>query len=925
MGRPLLAVQFTHLRTYSPVGCRHNRTQSRYPRHEESELPMSAVTEFVNHVTDHTAGVTYHFSDFVEVGRYWNDDIFVVSRGSDIEIVRITPDSMILNSGRVINGAVVNPSIENSQSSTNGFDSGIAYNSYDHQSNVDPIQSGTSLLISHDSYPLGASVVKVISNEESTDARHATYDNSVLTIVNEPPPAGAFRPSVSDSSKESNFTIYDLDFSILQSVEPVPGQRPISDFDDLQHATVPSWITQGSSSRGHYPTRYFDDYGDYRMEALVEGFMALHSEYSNEEKSDLFAAFVQIGLDYAGAVSSGKVFTSGGGGLNNYVKPFVVLAATALKDDVLSEKAGYNPDVYGEDQQFFYVSEQHTNYSSFNWGSNKRPVFQEQYIADQIGIPEWGVFTFDDRNSSLLDGSSYRAINSDTMIQVSLVIEMLGEQAATLWDNQAYFDYADRAYDFYVDQLPDHWREFYEEYHHNFKTSADWEGVPETILDLVVGEGKSGVTVEIPEPSAEQASPVFRTDLRYSDDGETWTVLFDVGSEITLTNLEPDTFLYFQARHVNELGASRWSLNNFTARNAEIHETLQAFGFEDVPTYYSTAYGLGRNEYSLLNVSYQDHLSDLLNGIEDRELGKAAEELLHGTIQTDLGEQQEASEAELVVVGEIHTFAMNGSSQTFEFDHNFENPIVITKVTSHNGGQPLEVQILEIETDSVTAQLSAPEYLERLNWFEDVTLFVVEAGTHTLSDGSLIEAGSVNVNTENGTNFTYIDFETEFEISPAILTQIQSAGDDNFAVTRQRLDEQGGFRVASQQEEALTNQSQGIDTIGWMAIEQGIGQSFGLSFEAGHTGRAAHHNATQFGFNTEFESAPILLAGLSSSYGGNTATLAVERVSTTGFDALALEEKSHDMEIWHGRETVDYLAFDQPGSLMGYQQDMYWF
>ena len=77
----------------------------------EVSVPSSdrAATELVTQVTHEATGVTYHFAEPVEVGYYWNGDIFVVNNGKDIVIESITPESNPLGDARVMNGAVLQP------------------------------------------------------------------------------------------------------------------------------------------------------------------------------------------------------------------------------------------------------------------------------------------------------------------------------------------------------------------------------------------------------------------------------------------------------------------------------------------------------------------------------------------------------------------------------------------------------------------------------------------------------------------------------------------------------------------------------------------------------------------------------------------------------------------------------------------------
>ncbi len=601
-----------------------------------------AATEVVSEVTHAATGVTYHFSNPVEVGYYWNGDIFVVNNGGDIIIESITPESNPLSEGRVLNGAVLQPDND----SFTAFDSSGQPSYYRDYSNfesynVDPGKTGQPLVISYSEYPEGASLVKGVSLEDLSDSRDRSVieEFSVLTVVKDVPPENAFRPPVSGTDKVSHYTTDDLDFSKLQNVEILENQADISEFDLYTTATFASWTTSADPARYTHPNKYHDGYGDYQMDAMVNAFLALHSNYSDAEKADLYAALVQTGLDYAGTVQAGEVWKPDGGH-SNQIKPFVVLAAVGLNSEALAAVADPSTNGYSEDKQFGYVDEALIGADILEYGGNKVSKVGMEYQDAQLGTPEWFIREGGDRADPSLD-AAYRWINSDNLPITALVMEMLGNgEGRETWNNEAYFDYADRVQNIYdIEVYEGHhrpaaaWEEFIDAYAQQFSTQPDWEGVPETVSGIEAEANGSGISVSIDGPKYDGGSEIIRTDFRYSTDREDWTVLEGVSSEFTIEDLPSNTLYYVQARYVNTNGEGPWSYNSFVDTNQRIVDALleaELVTQEEIDQYGGLSQYLKKDHYKGL-------LSDLLNGSDDSDESILIANLVNGSIITGSG------------------------------------------------------------------------------------------------------------------------------------------------------------------------------------------------------------------------------------------------------------------------------------------------
>ena len=172
------------------------------PSGKESPIPPENAYSVSRH------GITWYFDREYPTGTFANGDPWVVG---PLTIIFIDPPSIKEGNGRIINGSMLNPEPEHIQ----GYDSqafGGGENGW-----YDPaLNRGrpSGALLSEDN-PLiisqNASLVSCIS----IPALHNGYHNqlgtmAVLTVLNEAPTAGSFRPGYAGSAKALSATVADM-------------------------------------------------------------------------------------------------------------------------------------------------------------------------------------------------------------------------------------------------------------------------------------------------------------------------------------------------------------------------------------------------------------------------------------------------------------------------------------------------------------------------------------------------------------------------------------------------------------------------------------------------------------------------------------------------------------------------------------------
>lgn len=263
-----------------------------------------------------------------------------------------------------------------------------------------------------------------------------------------------------------------------------------------------------------------------------------------------------------------------------------------------------------------------------------------------------------------------------------------------------------------------------------------------------------------------------------------------------------------------------------------------------------------------------------------------------------------------VSIAEYGSVSLNHKWQTIELQGEYENVVVITSDPTIRGWDPAVVRIQNIDSDSFQLKLQEPNYKDGWHVKETVSYMVIERGTWELSDGTILEAGTLSTNKLSRQGRETVSLEAEFESdnSPAIFTQVQTYKGRDWVTTRTDNITGESFQVMMQEDEKLNGGGHVTETIGWLAVETGAATDGDTIIEGGVTADKFTHQTKSQSFEASFESAPTLLTKLDSFDGADTANSRIKSVNANGFSAMISEEQSRDREWFHTTESLSYLA-----------------
>ena len=151
-----------------------------------------------------------------------------------------------------------------------------------------------------------------------------------------------------------------------------------------------------------------------------------------------------------------------------------------------------------------------------------------------------------------------------------------------------------------------------------------------------------------------------------------------------------------------------------------------------------------------------------------------------------------------------------------QYRRNYVSPVIIGQVASSSGSDPAHVRLRAVDHDAFDLQIEEWSYLDGRHTVEDICLVVVEAGSHRLQDGTLVDAGTTTVNHD----WTTVSFASAFDMPPLVLTQCLSRSGRDPVTTRVRQVTASTFEVRLQEEEAKEAGGHNDESVAYLALHR---------------------------------------------------------------------------------------------------------
>lgn len=277
-------------------------------------------------------------------------------------------------------------------------------------------------------------------------------------------------------------------------------------------------------------------------------------------------------------------------------------------------------------------------------------------------------------------------------------------------------------------------------------------------------------------------------------------------------------------------------------------------------------------------------------------------------------------------IGEVGSVTVTHTPTSVSFGRAYDDPVVIARPPTRNGSHTSVVRIENVSSSGFDLFIDEAPNRDGAHTTETVHYLVLESGSWQLHDRRHLEVGKVTTSRTVGpgvsNQWQSVSFPNAFETTPAVLTQVQTDNDATWVKTRQRNASVSSFQVALEQADSVGS-PHGTETVGWVAVHPGQGNSNGHPYQVLDTANAVTHNpftvdfqAAREGFST-LGADPHWVGALATYDGGDGAALRQENLASTSVDVRVEEDSTLDSEINHTTEVVSYFALGGDGAVTG--------
>jgi PKD repeat protein len=295
-------------------------------------------------------------------------------------------------------------------------------------------------------------------------------------------------------------------------------------------------------------------------------------------------------------------------------------------------------------------------------------------------------------------------------------------------------------------------------------------------------------------------------------------------------------------------------------------------------------------------------LRDLLSalGKSTLPLDSARQQMANGTsasrASTTITSTSGLLTSDHVEVGEV---VIDYQWKRVDLSKPFTDPIVVAKALSYHDATPAVVGIRQTDATGFELRLQPWDESSRAPTPEMVGYLVIERGRFQLADGTSLESGTVD--TDPAYPVHSMAFSQPFRIAPAVMTATTTVQEAIVVTGRpMRVSKQGlQFHL---QGRGRSHPLDGLQTVSYVAWEPSSGNLDGLVFEVDTTRTMTREQFQTISYQQSFATAPVFLADIQSSRGGNPINVRWDQKDLEGIGMKIDDAPDLDAE---GAETHD--------------------
>ena len=240
-----------------------------------------------------------------------------------------------------------------------------------------------------------------------------------------------------------------------------------------------------------------------------------------------------------------------------------------------------------------------------------------------------------------------------------------------------------------------------------------------------------------------------------------------------------------------------------------------------------------------------------------------------------------------------------------DFERRYTDPVVVAISMSFSEEAPAVVRVQNVNATGFDIRIQNWDYLVDDHSSEQVGYLVMESGTYSLEDGTMISAGHVVTN--HCADFDTVLFDTTFSKIPVVVSSVTTTNEEDAVAGRMQNISVYGFEYTMHEQE-LNAQVHDFETMSYIAWEPSHGMIHDIYFDVQRTQNNMTELFRPLNYSYTFPYVPVFISDIQTYNGYNPCTL---RWENRGYDSILLsiqEEMSFDPEIEHDEESVGYIA-----------------
>lgn len=259
---------------------------------------------------------------------------------------------------------------------------------------------------------------------------------------------------------------------------------------------------------------------------------------------------------------------------------------------------------------------------------------------------------------------------------------------------------------------------------------------------------------------------------------------------------------------------------------------------------------------------------------------------------------------------------------TVNLSNTYTDPVIILGEVTDNGNTIVATRVRNVTSSSFQCRLAEPVPCHNdIHSQEYVRYIVIESGQHELANGTVIEAGTLEIYDYIPASET-IHFNTQFTDPPVVLAHVQTTNQDGFVTTRfADLPTSTSVDIAMDTPGEWLNcecdAHDAMEIMGWIAWPEDSGWNNGQIYEVTLSDSAVTSDESQVPFVNDYNQ-PVFVSSLQSRNDTDLCTLRNGGLTNLFIFMQISEDTCYDSETDHlEEETVGFIAMDFSGSIYG--------